>query len=183
MPTAATIVRLAALGGLVLASGCCGRIGDVHNGEATLSAEEGSPGFLDRVASGTSVCENDACRGVLMLLEKEQPEATFAERVATLRQVGVVPACWEFAADRSLSRGRLAQMIYQACDCPGGLMLTLTGPSPRYCLRELQFRGIIGPGAVFAPVTGMEYVAVLARADAYLQTGAVPETLSPMEGR
>ena len=60
---------------------------------------------------------------------------------------------------------------------PPNKTLQLTGPSQRYCLRELQYRRIIGPGFILSKVSGMELVAVLARADAIRTTGEVPEVL------
>ena len=51
--------------------------------------------------------------------------------------------------------------------------LALTGPSQRYCLRELQYRGLMAPGIWYNDVTGMEYLAILTRADELRQTGKV----------
>ncbi len=64
-------------------------------------------------------------------------------------------------------------MTYQACRIKGGLTLQLTGPSQRYCLKELQYRGLMSPGVAYNTVTGMEYLAVLGRIDEYRQTGKV----------
>jgi hypothetical protein len=59
----------------------------------------------------------------------------------------------------------------------GGVILTLSGPSQRYCLRELQFRGFVSPGLPYTPVGGMEFVAVLNRAEVYRRTGEAPQVL------
>jgi hypothetical protein len=162
--------------------GCGGRPGEIASPEATLSAEEGSPGFLDRVSSRPEVSQNDAARGMLMLVGEAEPEATFARRVENLRRLDLAPGRWRWDAEAPIDRARLAYMVYQACEVRGGLMLTITGPNRRYCLKELQYQGIIGEGSGFTPVSGMEFVAIIARADAYLSTGEVPETLSPITG-
>jgi len=181
MRSIANLLGLAALGALGWAAGCSG--GTVEAPQAELVAGEGSPGFLDRMSDRTHVSENDAMRGVLMLLDGSDTAKTFADRVSALRQRGVVARHWDCKADRPITRGRMAYMLYQACKVPGGVMLTLTGPSCRYCLRELQYRGIMDSGSMFSSVTGLEYMTALTRADVYVETGKVPETMNPVGGR
>ena len=159
--------------GLVSAVGCGS--GQIANGEATLIANENSAAFLDRISSQTSVSENDAMRGLIMLLDDEEDCETFHQRVQTLRARQIIGANWNVDATQSITRGRLAYMIYQATKIPGGIILMLTGPSERYCLRELQYRDLMGEGAVFTQVTGMEFVGVLGSADTYMRTGEVPD--------
>lgn len=146
--------------------------------EATLPKDDGSPEFLDRVSSSENVTENDALRGLLMLLDGKDESGTFAKRVESLRAREIVSGKWDYRADRPLTRGKLAYMVYQACKLDGGVILTLTGPSQRYCLRELQFRGFMASGVMYSPVSGMEYIAVVTRADTYLETGELPNVLS-----
>jgi len=150
----------------------------VVGAEASLPAKEASPGFLDRVAAGPNVSENDAMRGLMMLLDGQDTAETFGQRVEKLLGRDVIDSTWDYDAARPITRGKLAYMIYQACGTPGGVMLTLTGPSQRYCLRELQYQGMMGPGTQAGAVTGMEFVAVLNRADTYMRTGEVPEIIS-----
>jgi hypothetical protein len=159
---------------MALAAGCASN-GSIENGEATLPENENSAAFLDRVSSQATVTENDAARGLLMLERSADETGTFAERIEALRQAEIVDASWDHSAGRPLTRGRLAQMVYQATDIPGGVILALAGPSQRYCLRELQYRRMMTKGPLHAPVTGMEFVAVITRAATYKQTGEVPD--------
>ena len=161
--------------GLLLLYGC-GQ-GTVTGGDAKLEAGEGSPGFLDRVSSQKTVSENDALRGMLILLYEEDKTATFRQRVDTLTDRGIVSGRWDLRADRPLTKGRLAYMVYQACKVPGGVMLALLGPTERYCLRELQYRGMISPGVWYTPVSGQEFVAIMTRAAEYRDTGKVLEAI------
>jgi hypothetical protein len=163
---------LLALAGLL--AGGCDRSMDVTAGEAKLPPDEDSAGFLDRMSSTPTVSENDAARGVLMLAG-EAPVETFGRRVEMLLARQLANKMWDFDASRPITRGKLAYMVYQAADMPGGVMLTLTGPSCRYCLRELQYRKVMGPGTMFSPVTGLELVAVLDRADRFRRTGYMPD--------
>lgn len=165
------------LAGLLFSAGGCGS-GQIEAGtDATLPEGEDSAAFLDRVSSLPTVSENDALRGVLLLTDGADPDRTFAERVERLRAAEVASDRWTYRAERPITKGRLAYLLYQACDIPGGVVLSVAGPSQRYCLRELQYRGMISDGPPYAEVTGMEYVAVLGRADAWMRTGQVPEVL------
>ena len=140
-----------------------------------LPAGEESDGFLDRISSLENVTENDAMRGILMLVNGEDTAKNFAERARLLAEKNIVSRNWTFSADRPMTKGKLAYIIYQACDMGGGLILTATGPSQRYCLRELQFQEMMGKaGSYYSNVSGMEYVAILGRADVYKRAGKVP---------
>jgi hypothetical protein len=138
-----------------------------------LPTEEDSAAFLDRMSSQTQVGENDAFRGILLLMDGEDTCKTFRDRVETLRRRGVIPTDWT-VGEQPVTRGRLAYMLYQAMDFPGGVILTLAGPTQRYCHRELVYRKMMSQGALFAPVTGLEFLSAIRRADIYNRTGQVP---------
>ena len=169
----------AALAGACLAlTGCGTGTLRIVEGDAKLPDDVGSPAYLDRVSAGATVTENDAMQGILLLMDGKDEAGSFRRRVETLAERKVVARGGDYRASRAITRGRLAYMICQACKIPGGVMLTLTGPSQRYCLRELQYRRVMCMGACYNPVTGMEFVAVLTRADSYLETGKLPEVLT-----
>ena len=150
----------------------------IHSGAAAkLVASEGSPAYLDRIASAKTVSENDAMRGILLLLDGQDKATTFQQRVNVLMSRKIIDPSWGFRAERPITRGKLAYMTYQACHMTGGVTLTLTGPSQRYCLLELQYQQMMSTGAMYSAVSGMEFVAVLTRADHYLQTGEIPEVI------
>jgi hypothetical protein len=165
-----------------MAAGGCSQAGKLAGPGATLPAGEESPGFLDRVSSQKTVSENDAMRGVLMLVRGKDEQATFADRVSQMRALKLVDATWDFDAGRPITRGKLAYMIYQAVHMPGGVILTLTGPSQRYCARELHYQGITSSDIVTTQISGGEFVAVIGRADAYKTKGEVPDILRTPAG-
>jgi len=165
---------------LAAVAGCSGK--GIQGGKATLPADDGSPGFLDRIASQKMVSENDACRGVLMLLDAEDQPAAFEKRVEKLVARGILPAGGSHDAAKPIRRGKLAYMICQACDISGGVILSLTGPSERYCHRELQYLQMMSGGGQFQRVSGMEFVAVLSRADIYMRTGQLPVIMEATGG-
>ena len=147
----------------------------VTESSAGLPEQEDSAAFLDRMSTSVNVSENDAMRGIILAMDGKDDADTFGRRVDILADRQVVNSRWTFDADRPITRGRLAYMVYQACKMPGGVILTVTGPSQRYCLRELQYRKMMTRGSLFSPATGMEFVGVLTRADAYMRTGQAPD--------
>jgi len=159
------------------ASGCARPSVRIANPDATLPPAESSAAFLDRISSQVTVSENDAMRGILLLTDGKDEAANFNQRIKMLTERGIVPREWDYDADRGVTYGRLAYMIYKACKLRGGVTLTLFGPSQWYALRELQYQRFIGPGAIYSKVPGMEFVGVIGRSDAYLTTGEVPEIL------
>lgn len=147
-----------------------------------LPMGEESDGFLDRISSQDNVTENDAMRGVLMLINGEDTAKSFAERTRLLAEKNIVSRNWTFSGDRPITRGKLAYIIYQACEMGGGVILAVTGPSQRYCLRELQFQKMMSKsGSFYSNVSGMEFVAVLGRADVFKRTGKVPTKAGDIE--
>ncbi|HUT59271.1 MAG TPA: hypothetical protein VNA25_15585 [Phycisphaerae bacterium] len=177
----ACVVVAAAIAASLLA-GCGGPPGSFKGAEAQLPQGEQSPEFLDRVSSQKHVSENDAMRGILMLLDGQDAAKGFQQRVEALKGRNIVNSRWSFDAARPVTRGRLAYMLCQALNIQGGVILTLTGPSQRYCLRELQYQGFLASGIMTTEIAGGEFVAVLARADAYKNTGEVPEILKTSGG-
>ena len=168
-------------GSLAVVALCCATTvffgchsGRVIGPKARLTTGEDSAAFLDRMSSQENVSENDAMRGILLLLDGKDKAQTFQERVTVLRERKIVDASWDFSASRPITRGKYAYMIYQASKMPGGIMLMVTGPSQRYCLRELQYHSVMVQGAVYMAIGGLEYVSVLSRADTYIRTGKVP---------
>ncbi len=173
---------LAAVFLLAGVTGCSPQATRIEGPEAKLPAKEGSPGFLDRVASGATVSENDACRGMLLLLDGEDKASTFRQRVEKLTARDILPGSWSCDAARPVTRGKLAYMVCRACKIRGGVIMHLTGPSQRYCLRELRYLQMISGGTAAGRVTGMEFVAVLSRADIYVRTGELPVIMQATAG-
>lgn len=166
----------------LLSAGCSTEPMRIAGAQSDLPAGENSAAYLDRISALDAVSENDALRGVLLLMDGDDPHRTFQQRVETLRARDVLDASWDFDATRSVTRGKFAYMIYQACRVPGGVVLTVAGPSQRYCLRELQYRDIMPDGSMFGSVSGMEAVAVLGKADVFRRTGSTPNRAGEVSG-
>ena len=157
----------------VLLTGC-GQ-GTITNGQAQLVSGESSAAFLDRMADESLVTQNDAMRGMVMLIDGDDTFDTFQDRVTYLQGLSVVPTSWNLDASGFLTRGQLAYMSYVASEMSGGVWLTVAGPSQRYCLREMQYRGVMGEGSLLSSVGGLEYITTLGRMAVYIEAGDVPD--------
>ncbi len=157
---------------LVCCVGC--ENGEITSSNKSLPKGEDSAGFLDRVSSMPTVSENNAMRGIIMLVDGDDSAESFEQRVQMLQERGITPESWDYASDRGITRGKYAFMIYQAAKFRGGIILSVTGPTRRYCLRELQYKNVMCNGPMLSEIPGTEYVAVLGRADTYIRTGYVP---------
>ncbi|MDY6913803.1 MAG: hypothetical protein SVT52_05045 [Planctomycetota bacterium] len=163
------------------AVGCAASDMKVVAADAVLPANEDSAAFLDRISSRLTVTENDAMRGVLMLVDGKDTAGSFQQRLESLLARKVISSRWSYDAGRPVTRGKVAYMICQATKIPGGVMMRLTGPNQRYCLRELQYQRLMVAGSTFTPVTGMEFVDAISRADTYIRTGKTPNVLGDVE--
>ncbi len=162
-------------------SGCRQGPRPIAGADSPLPGGEASAEFIDRVEGQVNVNQNDAFRGVLLLLESKDESKGFGERARKLIDRGIVPDSWELDALKPLRREQLAYMICKGVKADGGVWHSLYGHTLRYCLQEMQHQGFIVQGLGNTPVSGSEFVAVLARADAYLQQGEIPEALKPKQ--
>lgn len=166
------VLRGAVLCVLALAAGCQNTVQMrmARNPEAAPTGD--SAAYLDAVSRRPEVSNRQAVQGVLMLLG-QKPDMEYDQAVAALKGRQVLPRDWKRLGHLPADKGDVAYMVYQSCPIKGGLTLGVFGPSRRYCLRELQYHGVMASGLLDNTVTGMEYVAILARADELRQTGKV----------
>ena len=165
---------IAGFAAVVALGGCASSRIAVTGENVTLPEGENSAAFLDRMSSQDTVTENDAMRGILMLDGGDKAD-TFKQRVDSLIDRKILDPKGNYDASRELSRGKLARMICCACGLSGGIIMRLTGPSERYCLRELQYRHMMTKGSVSTKVSGMEFASVLTRAEIYKRTRRFPD--------
>jgi len=150
--------------------------------QSVIPEGEDSADFLDRASELEVIDMDNALHGLCLLVDGEDTHADFQSRVDKMNEKGLVPSAWTLSAEQPLTKGELAYMAYKACGVKEkGLVLSLFGPGKRYCLRELQYRGMMAPGGGTMRVTGMEFVAVITRADTYKRTGLFPNDVGQTE--
>ncbi len=165
---------MAVLVSAAMLSGCGASQLTVADEKAPLPQAENSAAFLDRMSSLDTVTQNDAMRGILMLEGGDKAD-TFKQRVDSLIEKKIIPATGSYDPSGVVTRGELARMICCSCKLSGGLILRLTGPSQRYCLRELQYRQMMISSSGSTKISGMEFASVLTRAEIYKRTRRFPD--------
>ena len=127
-------------------------------------------GFLYELSDKKYCTTDDAYRGMLYFVDGVDTSANFQERTARVQMHGLVKADWEHTPEAPITKGKVAYMFARALEFPGGVMYNITNACPRYALRELMYRHIIGGGSENDKISGAEYVGILGRADDYRQT-------------
>lgn len=180
----------AAVIALAAAGGCATRQ------SAESSAVDAFPGadqdieFMAKVEAMPAVTNNDMLHALLLVANGVDPAATYEERVLLARQKGWVGKAWDEPANESATAGDLAMAGCRLGGIEGGLTMQVFGPSGRYCLRELESRGILPSRTAGQSISGPEFRDFLNQLDQNLlsqrprfadPTKAVgPETTMPL---
>jgi hypothetical protein len=128
---------------------------------------------------------DDAFHGLLLYFDGKDESPDYAARVRTLKTRGWLANNFNEAGDRAVHRGTVAQALVTALKFKGGLTMRLLGSSPRYALRELQYRGMLPDSSPNQVFTGGEFVGVIGKVEDY-RTGNpadVPAPFLPEEAR
>jgi hypothetical protein len=110
---------------------------------------------------------DDAFHALLLYFDGKDDAGSYAARLQKLKSRGWVAGGFDEGANRAVERGIVAQALVKALDLKGGLTMRLLGSSPRYALRELQFRGLIPDSSVNQVFSGAELVGVIGKVQDY----------------
>lgn len=131
--------------------------------------------FWHTLADQPITSNDDAFHGLLLYLDGTDESADYEQRVAALKSRGLLPQGFDAPADAAVDRGTLAVAIAKHLNIHGGLVMSLTGPSPRYATRELVFLGIYPPSSPNQTFSGTEFLGIIGKLEDY-QRGADPES-------
>jgi hypothetical protein len=109
------------------------------------------------------ISNDEALHGLLLYLDDADAATSYDQRVTTLKSRHLLPANFNQPADQALTRGTLAVPIAKILNYKGGLTVHLTGFSPRYATRELEYRGVYPPSSENQIFTGAEFVGVIGK--------------------
>lgn len=127
--------------------------------------------FWHALPGRSAITNDEGMHGVLLFAAGEDPTAAYDERLAYVQELGWLNGGFDEPADLAMQRGTLAQMLVRALEIDGGVMLALTRQHPRYATRELQYTGIYGVGGDLRAISGLEFLAIIARAEAWRGAG------------
>jgi hypothetical protein len=117
------------------------------------------------VASKPLISNDEAFHGLLLYIDEKDDASSYNQRVASLKSRGFLPKSFNRGANESLERGTLACALAKHLNIRGGLTMRLTGVTPRYATRELEYREIYPPSSPQQIFTGAEFVGVIGKAE------------------
>jgi hypothetical protein len=123
--------------------------------------------FWHTLAQQSVTSNDDAFHGLLLFLDGTDASTDYAGRVETLKSRKLLPAGFNRPAEEAVDRGTLAVALSRTLKIRGGLVMALTGPSPRYATKELVFLGIYPPSSPNQTFSGTEYLGIIGKAEDY----------------
>jgi len=124
---------------------------------------------------------DDGMHGLLLYFDNQDTQTNYAGRVAQLKKQGLLPANFNEPGNQALQRGIMAYAAVKGMHIQGGWVMLVFGPSPRYALRELQYRGVFPRSSPQQPLSGAEFVGIIGKMQDY-QSGKganIPATELP----
>ena len=157
-----------ALGAALLIAGC-----QAARVDRPLTAELGGDDpdeqleFWHTLAQQPVTSNDDAFHGLLLFLDGTDPSTDYAGRVDALKQRRMLPKGFSQPAEQAVDRGTLAVALSRALDIRGGIVMSLTGATPRYATKELVFLGIYPASSPNQTFSGTEYLGIIGKAEDY----------------
>jgi len=141
--------------------------------------------YWHEVATKPLISNDEAFHGLLLYLDAKDDATTYDQRVAALKSRGFLPKNFQKPASAALERGTLAVALAKHLNLRGGLTMRLTGVTPRYATRELEYRAVYPPSSPQQIFTGGEFVGVIGKAEDFrrgdptdLPAAAPPEAVA-----
>jgi hypothetical protein len=111
------------------------------------------------------VTNGDATTALLAHLDDGAASASYADRVARLKSLGLWPADFSAPAEAHATRGDVAVALCKTLKIEGGVTAQVMGLTPRYATRALVFEGIYPDSSANQAFTGAEFVGILGAVD------------------
>ncbi len=162
--TRASLVALAA----VLATGCArttvesAAATDYDRADIVQSVE-----FWHTLPSRSAVTNDEGFHGLILFADENDPNDTYEQRVDYFKALGWLDESFDEPANLAMQRGTLAKLLSHAMKIDGGVMMRLSGKSPRYATRELVHLGIMPQGTDQMVLSGYQYIGVISKAQDY----------------
>jgi len=124
--------------------------------------------FWHSLAAQDLTSNDDAFHGLRLYFEGKDDAIDYTARVQALKALGMLPADFNRPAHQALDRGTLAFALTKRLDFKGGLSMRLLGVTPRWAIKELEFRGLLPPSSPNQALTGGEFFGIIGKVQDYL---------------
>lgn len=125
-----------------------------------------APLYFAMLAQQRVVFRYDMAKAITVLMGVDEEYIDLNSQVAYLQTKGFLPKqnAQTFDPMLPLRKGEAAYVFLQALGLRGGAALHVLGPTERYALKELAFRGFMAPGHVRDLISGDEFVQLMTQA-------------------
>ena len=141
------------------------RVPDSVLPRTTGNDEQHQLDYWHEIATKSLISNDEAFHGLLLYIDGKDDSTTYDQRVASLKSRGFLPKSFNHGATDALERGDVAVALAKHLGVRGGLTMRLTGITPRYATRELEYRGVYPPSSPQQIFTGGEFVGVIGKAE------------------
>ena len=125
--------------------------------------------FWDGLAEVRAISNNDALHALLLSLRGESAP-DYPGRLALARERGWVSADAQLPANETARAGAVARAVCLEAGIRGGLTMRTFGPSGRYALRELNYRGWLPDMSASQALSGLQLISLLSEAEDHAET-------------
>lgn len=150
--------------GLVLLPGCQSTM---QHSPSTQQAPVGNAELMEYISEQPLLTADSAYRGIHILWKGEAYPGDYEALTKDLIAAHIVDRTWGYEYNAFVRKGVVGYMACKATGITTGLNWLLTDLG-RYAWRELQYKGIAGPGNELGYLSGGEFLGILSRADAYV---------------
>lgn len=165
IPLICTLLGLA--GGTACGLSGCAR-STLQGGINTAYAADdlaGSVAFWHRLPERSAVTNDEGLHGLLCMIHGEDDSADYPARVARAKKEGLILQSFDQPGNATMSKGTLAAALARIIGIKGGVLMQLSGLSPRYATRELTYLGILPEGSTEnQSISGLDYIGVISKA-------------------
>lgn len=121
--------------------------------------------FWHSLADRNVVSNDEAFHALINFANQSDPNENYAQRVAWLKERKMLKNSFDRPHNEAVSRGTVAKIITHMLNLKGGLTIQLTGISPRYALKELEYFKIMPPSTEHQGLSGVEFIGIITRAE------------------
>lgn len=127
--------------------------------------------FWHTLAQRPLTCNDEAFHGLLLFADGRDPAENYDERVRHLKSRRMLPDSFDRPGDEAVTRGTVAVAVVRLLDIEGGWAMRVFGPTPRYSVRELNYRGVYPPSTPYQKFSGAEFVGIIGRVEDFQRAG------------
>lgn len=111
------------------------------------------------------VSNDEAFHAMLLFLDGKDEAADYTARVEAMKQRALLPRHFDQPANLAVRRGDVAVAVCRILEIKGGVVMRLTGLTPRYCTRELEYLKIYSHSSPNQTFSGGDFLSLIGKVE------------------